>query len=476
MRFTDAPLARLPRWLALTPLLVLAIVTPMSALGADVWGGGGIEQPSLETVALSSPVLNVAIQAVGTYEGECFPWVRRVIATATGRQMGFGYRTGYLEAGAVEVPLEAARAGDVIQLIDDRDDGPDADHMGMHTSIIVNAETPGVFRVIDSNLAFDGVVRLREGYNPLALAARYPNISVHVYRFYETAAGPLSGSDVGMRGSFSKIAPAAGGLPGLTPEAAPGIAGGAGGTLLPPGASPEQAGAAATIRAEGDCLRLRSEPSSSAPVLTCLPDGGSVTLLQGSVQADGVVWQSVSAGGSVGWVASQYLVRSGGSTPPAATPAAAAATPAPTATPTPAPVAAAGPSSVPAASTDGVSPAIIGDLPAGGGLALVVYSGGTVDSLLNVIGQRRCSAVSVWTSKTGGGLVGMIPGAPPMVNREWQGQFPTGTLEARSPLIVVCGGAASTNAVSAAPAPSAASPTVAGSRGSATPPGPAGNE
>ena len=85
MRFTDAPLARLPRWLALTPLLVLAIVTPMSALGADVWGGGGIEQPSLETVALSSPVLNVAIQAVGTYEGECFPWVRRVIASATGR-------------------------------------------------------------------------------------------------------------------------------------------------------------------------------------------------------------------------------------------------------------------------------------------------------------------------------------------------------------------------------------------------------
>ncbi len=469
MRFTDASPARLPRWLAVTPLLILAVVTPFSALGAGT--NGKPNDPAsvaLEVAPIGSPVLNVAVQALGTYEGECFPWVRRVVQAATGRAMGFGYRTGYLEAGAIEVPLDVAKPGDILQLIDDRDDGANADYAGMHTSIVLGVQSPGVFRVIDSNLAFDGVVRVRDDYNPVALAARYPNINVHVYRFYEAQGG--SASDVGFRGSFSTVAQAGGAaqpIPGTAPAIASALGGGA---LVPGGMEPLQAGASATIRADGDCLRLRSAASAGAPVLTCLPDGSTVTLLQGSVQADGVVWQSVSAGGSVGWVASQYLVQSGGtSSAPAA-----AATVAPTATPTPAPVVAAGPASPPAGSTEGTAPAIIGDLPSGGGLALVVFSGGTTDSLLSTISQRRCSAVSVWASRSGGGLLGMIPGAPPMVNREWQAQYPTNTLEPRSPLIVVCGGAASTNAVTSAPAPAVNS--AGGSRGSTTPPGPAGNE
>jgi hypothetical protein len=93
---------------------------------------------------------------------------------------------------------------------------------------------------------------------------------------------------------------------------------------------------------------------------------------------------------------------------------------------------------------------------------------------MSVISQRGCSAVSVWTSRTGGGLIGMIPGAPAMVNREWREQFPTDTLEARTPLIVVCGGPASPSAsVAAAPGVEPGAPV---SRGSSAPPGPAGNE
>ncbi|MCC6236861.1 MAG: SH3 domain-containing protein [Dehalococcoidia bacterium] len=471
MRFTDASLARLPRWLAVTPLLILAVVTPFTALGAGT--NGKPNDPAsvaLEVAPIGSPVLNLAVQALGTYEGECFPWVRRVVQGATGRQMGFGYRTGYLEAGAIEVPLDAAKPGDILQLIDDRDDGANADYPGMHTSIVLGVQTPGVFRVIDSNLAFDGVVRVRDDYNPVALAGRYPNINVHVYRFYEAQGG--SANDVGFRGSFSTVAQS-GGTPVQPLPGMPAIASTlGGGTLVSGGGGPLQAGAAATIRADGDCLRLRSAASASAPVLTCLPDGGSVTLLQGSVQADGVLWQSVSAGGAVGWVASQYLVQSGGAS--SAPAAAATAAPTVTATATPAPVVAAGPSSPVVGSTEGTSPAIIGDLPSGGGLALVVFSGGSTDSLLSTINQRRCSPVSVWASRSGGGLIGMIPGAPPMVNREWQTQFPSNSLEPRSPLIVVCGGAASTNAVSTSPAPAVSS--APGNRGSTTPPGPAGNE
>jgi hypothetical protein len=433
---------RLPRtasrrlWRASIALAV--VVTGLTVMPVGVFGAGNVfnatvtdSGPRPVEAPLASSILGVARAAVGTYQGECFPWVRRVVEQATGRPMGFGYRDGYLSAGAVEVSLADARGGDIIQLINDADSGANADYPGMHTSIVSEAVGGGVFRVIDSNLYFDGVVRVRDSYDPRALAARYSNISVHVYRFGATATPQ----------STQLLSVASGG--GTTATA------------------PQQATTAtATIRADGDCLRLRAAPSITAPVLTCLADGGTVTLLDGTQQADGVTWQAVSAGGRSGWVASQYLVRNNSTSAPAPAPS----SPVSTAPP---------PSAAPG------SPSIVGDVQAGGGLALVVFSGGSTDSLLGVISGRGCSAVSIWASQTGGGLVGMIVGAPSVVNRAWGTQFPSGDLPPSSPLIVVCRGggpppmvAQPPSASAPAPAPAPAGPTNRGS----SPPGPAGNE
>lgn len=470
MHTPTPPAARRARWLAVLPLVLVVVLTPMVAVGAGLGRPDAEVAPALE-VPLGSSVLTLAVQSLGTFQGECFPWVRSVVKRATGRLMGYSYRAGYLDAGAIEVPLESARGGDVIQLISDRDDGADADYPGMHTSIVFSVQAPGVFRVIDSNLEFDGIVRIRDGYNPMALAARFSNINVHVYRFYDGAAS--RGTELGDR-----IAPSPPlvdfGLPnpGLVgPPSGPTYSVGSALSreLAPPGSAPQQAAASAVIRADGDCLRLRAAPAADAPVLTCLPDGGTVSLLQGTQQADGVAWQAVSSGGQAGWVASQYLVRSSG---PAAPPAPSSP---PVAAPAPAPVV---PAAAPAVASAEGSPAIIGDLPGGsGGLALVVFSGGPVNGLLSVVAQRGCNAVSIWASRTGGGLVGMIPGAPSIVNREWRGEFPSDALASRTPLIVVCGGGAAPATVAAAPAPGLAAagpPSVA--RGGTTPPGPAGNE
>lgn len=433
-----ARLLRLPVLVVAT--LAAAASVPGAALGATRPAQTTAVTRPLET-PVSSTILGVALQAVGTYQGECFPWVKRVVVQATGAQMGFGYREGYLSAGAVEVSLGDARGGDIIQIINDANDGADADYAGMHTSIVSEVLGAGLFRVIDSNLGFDGVVRVRDDYNPMALAARYPGLNVHVYRF-------------GSAGASISTA---------TPSSTPAASSTQLVAFAPPSGNepaPQQATMnTAVIRADGDCLRLRAAPSTAAPVLTCLSDGSTVTLLDGTQQADGVVWQAVSAGGKSGWVASQYLVRTAVPSAPA---------PAPTAAP-------AAPVSTPPPATISASASIIGDLPTGSGLALIVFSGGTQESLFRAISARGCSAVSVWTSQaSGGGLVGMIVGAPSVVNREWVAQFPDGTLPPTSPLIVVCGGGAPQLV---AQPPAAAGPPPAGSadRG-AGPPGPAGNE
>lgn len=469
MKFTRARVATPPRWFALGPLLVLVLLSPFAAFGADkspseVAASLAVEAP------VGSAVLRIAILEIGTHQGECFPWVRRVVQRATGHRMGYDYRAGYLEAGAIEVPLASARGGDIIQLISDADDSANADYPGMHTAIVLNAESPGVFRVIDSNLAFDGMVRVREGYNPMALAARFPNINVHVYRFHDIA---FTGGapEVKLPNPVGSLAPTGPAIVGAPPS--PVYQLGSAISQLPPTwpLPPEQAATTAIVRADGDCLRLRAAPTAAAPVLTCIPDGSVVTLLQGTEQADGVVWQSVNAGGRSGWVSSQYLASGATAAPvpvPPSSPAPAVAAPAPVVNP---------PAPLPVASVEG-APAVIGDLPARGGLALVVYSGGPTAGLFSAVSQRGCSPVSVWASRSGGGLVGMIPGAPAVVNREWRDEFPADSLAARTPLIVVCGGAggAPVASVAAAPPPTAAGPAPAVVRAGTTPPGPAGNE
>ncbi|MFN8637942.1 MAG: SH3 domain-containing protein [Dehalococcoidia bacterium] len=471
MRIPHARVARPALWLALVPILVIAAVSPFAALGEGLIIAERPVDLAIEA-PLGSSLLTVAVQSIGGYGGECFTWVRSVVQRATGRTIGFSYRQGFLDAGAVEVQLDSARAGDIIQIVNDFDDGPGADYPGLHTSIVLNVDGGGVFRVIDSNLSFDGIVRVRDRYNPVALAARYPNLNVHVFRFLEPIGGATTTSEVGER----PLPSSSGATPMLAvgdPPAAPYSVGAAirqvtGGSA----GSPQQATGSAVVRAEGDCLRLRAAPSTSAAVLTCIADGATVSLLSGTQQADGVLWQSLVASGQTGWAASQYLVRTGGaatvpapafSTPVASTPVASVAAPAP----------AAPPAGIPASASEG-APAVIGDLPAGGGLALVVYSGGPVNGLLSVTSQRGCGAISIWASRSGGGLVGMIPGAPALVNREWRGEFPADNLAARTPLIVVCGGGTPAPSVAAAPGPGA--PPTTSARGGTTPPGPAGNE
>ena len=115
----------------------------------------------------------VALQYEGTYQGQCWPWVQRVVLEATGRQMGYDYRLGFFEAGAFEVSVDEARAGDVIQIADDSYTAPDANYDGLHTAIVLDNYGGGVFRVIDSNSQWDGMVRIRDNYSPAASAVRY---------------------------------------------------------------------------------------------------------------------------------------------------------------------------------------------------------------------------------------------------------------------------------------------------------------
>ena len=123
-----------------------------------------------------------AFQDLGTWQGQCWTFMKNVIEDATGMTVGFDYRDGYFEAGAYEVELEDAQPGDVIQLADDSWTAPNADYNGLHTAIIYEVLGNGVFMVIDSNANFDEMVSTRV-YNPAAAAARYSNINFHIYRF-----------------------------------------------------------------------------------------------------------------------------------------------------------------------------------------------------------------------------------------------------------------------------------------------------
>ncbi|MDA1240414.1 MAG: SH3 domain-containing protein [Chloroflexi bacterium] len=72
-----------------------------------------------------------------------------------------------------------------------------------------------------------------------------------------------------------------------------------------------EAAPSATVRADGQCLRLRAAPSTTATLITCLPDGTPVTPLEGQAEADGHLWRQVrSPDGLTGWVAATFLIHS----------------------------------------------------------------------------------------------------------------------------------------------------------------------
>jgi len=202
------------------------------------------------------------------------------------------------------------------------------------------------------------------------------------------------------------------------------------------------------VRADGDCLRMRTTPGLSGTLITCLAEGTQVFALGESQDVDGIRWERISAGGLTGWAAGIYLV-----------PGTAPATPLPTAVPTVAPTA-------PPSGT------ISGTVSSSGGYSLVLWTGGPVESLVGVAGSRGCGVRSVWVS-SGGTLISYIAGAPSFVNAAWNQQMGTGALP-QLPVILVCTAGAVT-APPSTPTPSPTPPPVATPVATPTPPPPSGN-
>ncbi|HQW50841.1 MAG TPA: hypothetical protein PL082_02185 [Tepidiformaceae bacterium] len=227
----------------------------------------GLSRPA-DAVTPADAIVERATRDLGTWQGECWQWMKKVVSDATGKQIGFDYRLGYLEAGAVEVTIDQAGPGDVVQIVRDSWSSPDADYPGLHTAIILRKNTDGTFDVIDSNQQWDGMVRLRAGYNPRALAAER-GLNFHIYRF-TTGTAPSS----------------------LQP------------TATSKTTAPGAVGDRAVVNTPGECLNMRTEPFGS--VITCLPHGASLSIIQGPVTANGMAWVKVQSLAGTGWVAAQY--------------------------------------------------------------------------------------------------------------------------------------------------------------------------
>ena len=218
----------------------------------------------------SNPIAARALQDLGSWQGECWIWMKKVVFEATGKTIGYDYRAGYLEAGAVEVSLAQAGPGDIIQIADDAWTAPDADYSGLHTAIILSANGDGTFEAIDSNQNYDGMVNLRSGYDPARLA-RTRGLNFHIYRLSGTAA--------------------------LTPPAPP----------VTTVAGPVTTGDKARINTPGDCLRLRAAPGGA--VITCLSHGVQVTVTGAPRVVDGLSWVPVNTLLGPGWMAADYLLK-----------------------------------------------------------------------------------------------------------------------------------------------------------------------
>ena len=328
--------------------------------------------PAASTAQNYGAIARTALSAANQQHGDCFTWVRSVVQTAVGRNIGGNYHTGYLLAGAIEVPLLGARDGDIIQVTNPAITAANADYPGLHTAIVLDNLGGGKFRIIDSNMNFDGVVRIREQYSPSEVAARYAGLVVRAYRLEGMAGvGP------------SAAAPA---LPSPTATA---------NQVVP------TPGALATIAADGDCLRVRSSAGLSGSVLGCLPTGARVTVTQSGPTADGYRWVQVAAGSLTGWVAANYL-----STSIAAT------------TLTPGPATATVPLTAPPRGVFASTP-IFG---AGSGQAAAVFMGGAVDQLISAATDARASGV--WVQDASGAFHLLIVGGPTFMVDAFRARFP----------------------------------------------------
>ncbi|MBI2765299.1 MAG: hypothetical protein HYX53_05215 [Chloroflexi bacterium] len=253
----------------------LALVGILLAIVAILAAPGGAVASSTPT---TDPIAIRALRDEGTYQGECWTWVQRVVLEATGRQMGFDYRMGFFDAGAIEVPLSEARAGDIVQIALDADTSPSVDYRGLHTAIIVHNNGDGTFDAIDSNQRFDGVVRMRLAYDPAAMAVA-SGLQLHVYRISGTPGGKT--------------------------------------TPRPVAAEPPRfaSGDRVIVKAGPEGLNLRPDASPTKPAIGLLKDGTVLTVLDGPVSAAGRTWLNVATPLGNGWVATDFVVRDTPSAP-----------------------------------------------------------------------------------------------------------------------------------------------------------------
>src|SRR6185312_9026007 len=110
---------------------------------------------------ITNPIAVTALKYEGTYQGQCWVFMKKVVFEATGQEIGFDYRQGYFDAGATEVSAADAQQGDIIQIANDADTSPDA--------------------------SYDGLVHERDGYDPGDRASAN-GLSFHIYRITGTPA------------------------------------------------------------------------------------------------------------------------------------------------------------------------------------------------------------------------------------------------------------------------------------------------
>ncbi len=232
-----------------------------------------VQARDADSATATNPIVARAFEDNGTWQGQCWQFMKKVIEEATGKVVGFDYREGYFEAGAFEVSVAQAKPGDVIQLADDSWTSPDADYPGLHTAIIYEVVSPGLFMVIDSNANYDEMVTTRL-YDPAAAAARYSNINFHIYRFDETDRPSPDGR--------------------IPAPAAP--------------RTPLAVGDVATVNTPGECLNIRTTPGGT--LISCLAHRTTVKITSAPVTIGGVNWVQVNASGTVGWMAENYLDKS----------------------------------------------------------------------------------------------------------------------------------------------------------------------
>ena len=238
------------------------------ALAVVVLVPAGFQAHSASAQArVDGPVATVAQRYLGTHGGQCWTFMQQVVFEATGRHVGFDYREGFFEAGAIEVTAREAANGDIIQIADDSNTSPSAGYSGLHTAIILENLGGGVFDAIDSNQSWDEMVRLRPGYDPFAAAARY-GLQVHIYRI---------------------------------PGGGPGESGSAMAASVIPGGN-------AAVATDSGCLNLRTKPGIKGAKIACLANHTAVTVTGETVRADGLEWAPVSTPAGEGWVAARYLV------------------------------------------------------------------------------------------------------------------------------------------------------------------------